>query len=100
MALYLGSEGGIGRGEGCIQNAARIVRKHGKFGVVLAKARTTMKTYFAGTADTGPDYFTASKHQARMPFCACRRFFAPFDPTGCWPALTPSVASPPRVAGP
>src|SRR3954464_255731 len=95
MALYLGSEGGIGRGvRAVVRNAERIVRKHGKLGVVLAKARTTIQSYF-----TGPRYFTASKHQARMPFCACRRFSASSNTTDCGPSITTSVTSSPRWAG-
>ena len=42
---------------------------------------------------------TASKHQARMPFCACRRFSASSNTTDCGPSITSSVTSSPRCAG-
>src|SRR5665213_2426393 len=44
-------------------------------------------------------YATASKHHARMPFCACRRFSAASNATDCGPAITSSVTSSPRWAG-
>ena len=42
---------------------------------------------------------TASRHQVRMPFCACRRFSASSHTTDCGPSITPAVTSSPRWAG-
>src|SRR5262245_62772467 len=44
-------------------------------------------------------YATASKHQAKMPFCAWRRFSASSNTTDCGPSITSSVTSSPRWAG-
>ena len=41
----------------------------------------------------------APRHQARMPFCACRRFSASSKTTDCGPSMTSSVTSSPRWAG-
>ena len=41
----------------------------------------------------------ASRHQARMPFWACRRFSASSNTTDCGPSITSSVTSSPRWAG-
>src|SRR5260370_902768 len=45
------------------------------------------------------DYATASKHHARMPFCAWRRFSASSNTTDCGPSITSSVPSSPPSAG-
>ena len=52
-------------------------------------------------AATGPGdpVRTHSRHQARMPFCACRRFSASSNTTERGPSMTPSVTSSPRWAG-
>jgi len=41
----------------------------------------------------------ASKHQARMPFCACSRFSASSNTTERGESMTASVTSSPRCAG-
>ena len=41
----------------------------------------------------------APKHQARMPFCACKRFSASSQTADCGPSITPAVTSSPRWAG-
>ena len=42
---------------------------------------------------------TPPKHQARMPFWACRRFSASSKTADCGPSMTSSVTSSPREAG-
>ena len=41
----------------------------------------------------------APRHQARIPFWACRRFSASSNTTDCGPSITSSVTSSPRWAG-
>jgi hypothetical protein len=53
-----------------------------------------------GTADGGAaGAQCAFRHQARMPFWACRRFSASSNTTDCGPSMTSSVTSSPRWAG-
>ena len=40
-----------------------------------------------------------TRHQVRMPFCACSRFSASSHTTDCGPSMTPAVTSSPRLAG-
>ena len=49
--------------------------------------------------ETARSHARAPRHQARMPFWACRRFSASSKTTDCGPSITSSVTSSPRCAG-
>src|SRR5450759_5092858 len=111
MALYLGSAGAERKGVEFRSDVSSFLRKQEPIttGVHGSKKprphRKNERSRGMGPGVRRDDdrywspYATASKHQARMPFCACRRFSASSNTTDCGPSITSSVTSSPRWAG-
>src|SRR4051812_40502262 len=70
-------------------------REHGGYGSPPSRGRQII------LALRGDDevHATLSKHHARKPFWACRRFSASSNTTDCGPSITSVVTSSPRCAG-
>ena len=62
-------------------------------------ARYVVRVGRNATLASNPSARRACRHQARMPFWACRRFSASSNTTDCGPSITSSVTSSPRCAG-
>ena len=93
FGIAMAAEDGVEGGAEPYQPPAHAQRLHLKGLHEVAQGRATGATGLRRRLRPHP------RHQARMPFCACRRFSASSQTTEWGPSMTASVTSSPRCAG-